>query len=166
MQSPITDYRHLVSKEVMRWWGKLPTPAPCGLLCFPFVPLGFCPLCVCVCVCVRAEFLSCVPLCHPIDCGPPGSYVHGISQARILEWAAISFSRGSSRPGLTLTSPASPSLTGRFFIPELPGKHLMSSSCAFLNSRLSSTQALTALYYLTGSPSSLLFGLDFLWFYL
>ena len=35
-------------------------------------------------------------LCDPMDCGPPGSSVHGISRARILEWVAISFSRGSS----------------------------------------------------------------------
>ena len=37
-------------------------------------------------------------LCNPIDCSPPGSSVHGIFQARILEWAAISFSRRSSPP--------------------------------------------------------------------
>ena len=37
-------------------------------------------------------------LCDPMDCSPPGSSVHGILQARILEWVAISFSRGSSRP--------------------------------------------------------------------
>ena len=36
-------------------------------------------------------------LCHPMDCSPPGSSVHGILQARILEWVAIPFSRGSSR---------------------------------------------------------------------
>ena len=41
---------------------------------------------------------SCLTLCDPIDCGPPGSSVHGILQARILEWVAISFSRKSSRP--------------------------------------------------------------------
>ena len=41
---------------------------------------------------------SCPTLCDPVDCRPPGSCVHGISQARILEWVAISFSRGSSRP--------------------------------------------------------------------
>ena len=41
---------------------------------------------------------SCLSLCDPMDCGPPGSSVHGISQARILEWAAVSFSRGSSQP--------------------------------------------------------------------
>ena len=37
-------------------------------------------------------------LCDPEDCSPPGSSIHGILQARILEWVAISFSRGSSRP--------------------------------------------------------------------
>ena len=37
-------------------------------------------------------------LCNPMDCSPPGSSVHGILQARILEWIAISFSRGSSWP--------------------------------------------------------------------
>ena len=37
-------------------------------------------------------------LCDPMDCSPPGSSVHGILQARILEWIAIPFSRGSSWP--------------------------------------------------------------------
>ena len=41
---------------------------------------------------------SCPILCYPMDCSPPGSSVHGILQARVLEWVAISFSRGSSRP--------------------------------------------------------------------
>ena len=41
---------------------------------------------------------SCLTLCSPVDCRPPGSSVHGISQARILEWVAISFSRQSFRP--------------------------------------------------------------------
>ena len=40
----------------------------------------------------------CLTLCDPVDCSPPGSSVHGILQARILEWVAISLSRGSSRP--------------------------------------------------------------------
>ena len=40
---------------------------------------------------------SCPTLCDPVDCSPPGSSVHGILQARILEWVAISFSKGSSR---------------------------------------------------------------------
>ena len=46
-----------------------------------------------VCVCAQ----SCPTLCHPMDCSPPGSSVHGIFQARILEQVAISYSRGSSQ---------------------------------------------------------------------
>ena len=41
---------------------------------------------------------SCLTFCDSVDCSPPGSSVHEISQARILEWVAISFSRGSSWP--------------------------------------------------------------------
>ena len=41
---------------------------------------------------------SCPILCIPMDCSPPGSSVHGILQARILEWVAIPFSRGFSQP--------------------------------------------------------------------
>ena len=39
---------------------------------------------------------SCPTLCNPKDCSPPGSSVHRILQAKILEWVAISFSKGSS----------------------------------------------------------------------
>ena len=47
---------------------------------------------------VVIQSLSCVQLlCNPTDCSPPGSSLHGISQARILEWVAIFFSRGSSQ---------------------------------------------------------------------
>ena len=54
-----------------------------------------------VCVCVKVKIYvtqSCLTLCDPVDYSPPGSSVHGISQARILEWVAIPFSRGSSPP--------------------------------------------------------------------
>ena len=50
----------------------------------------------CCCHCSVAQ--SCLTLCDPEDCSLPGSSVHGILQARILEWAAISFSRGSLQP--------------------------------------------------------------------
>ena len=40
----------------------------------------------------------CLTLCDPMDCSLPGFSVHGIFQAKILEWVAISFSRGSSHP--------------------------------------------------------------------
>ena len=41
----------------------------------------------------------CLTLCDPMDSSPPGSSVHGILQARVLEWVAISFSRGKERVG-------------------------------------------------------------------
>ena len=41
---------------------------------------------------------SCPTLCNPTDCSLPGSSIHGIFQARVLEWVAISFSRRSSQP--------------------------------------------------------------------
>ena len=48
-----------------------------------------------VCVLVAQ---SCPTLCDPMDCSPPGSFVHEISKVRILEWVAISSSKGSSPP--------------------------------------------------------------------
>ena len=50
---------------------------------------------LCVCVCVHLVARSCPTLCNAMDCSLWGSYVRGIFQARILEWVAISFSRGS-----------------------------------------------------------------------
>ena len=51
---------------------------------------------LCCVVILNAE--SCPTLCDPVDCSPPSSSVHGISQARILKWVAVSFSGGSSQP--------------------------------------------------------------------
>ena len=47
----------------------------------------------CMCVCSVAQW--CLTLCDPMDCSLPGSSVHGIFQARIQEWVAISFSNNS-----------------------------------------------------------------------
>ena len=58
-----------------------------------------------------------VPDCDPMDCGPPGSSAHGILQARILERVAISFSRGSSHPGI---EPRFPTLQDDSLPPEPP----------------------------------------------
>ena len=57
----------------------------------------------------------CPTLCNPMDCSPPGSSVHGILQARILEWVAISSSRGSSPPGIKPASLMSHASASRFF---------------------------------------------------
>ena len=72
---------------------------PWSLMCqmtvdqpFPISGLEF-PLVVC------ATLLQlCPTLCDPMDCSPPGSSVHGILQARILEWVTMPFSKGSSQP--------------------------------------------------------------------
>ena len=68
---------------------------------------------------VTVQSLSRVPLCNPTDCSPPGSSIHGISPARILEWVALPSPRDLLNPG---TEPVSPELTSRFFTTEPPGK--------------------------------------------
>ena len=52
---------------------------------------------------------SCMPLYNPMDYSPSGSSVHGILQARILEWVAMPSSRGSFDPGVEPVSLMSPS---------------------------------------------------------
>ena len=72
-------------------------------------------VCVCVCACMCTHTQLCLTLCNPMDYSPPGSSVHGVFQARILECIVISFSRGSFWPrDQTHVS----CLTGRFFITE------------------------------------------------
>ena len=54
-------------------------------------------------------------LCDPVDCSPPGSSLHGIFQAKILEWVAISSSRDLPDPVMKLASPVTPELADGFF---------------------------------------------------
>ena len=81
-----------------------PFPPPLPLPCPPVSSLH---LCLQSCLSVDSRYMcgvcakslqSCPTLHNPIDCSPPGSSVHGILQARILEWDAISSSRGASQP--------------------------------------------------------------------
>ena len=77
-------------------------------------------VCSCCCVCSVAQL--CLSLCDPTDCSLPGSSIHGISQARMLEWVAVSFPRGSSQPrDQTCVSWVS-ALAGGFFTTEPLGK--------------------------------------------
>ena len=69
-----------------------------------------------VCVLV-AQF--CLTLCDPVDCSPPGSPVHGILQAKILEWVAIPFSRDLLDPG---SKPRSLVLQADCLLSESPRK--------------------------------------------
>ena len=75
-------------------------------------------------LCIFLWWFSCSVMsysCNPRDCCLPVSFVHGISQARMLEWVAISFSRGSSQPRERTCISC---LAGRFFIPEPSGKDM------------------------------------------
>ena len=72
---------------------------------------------------------SCSTLCLPMDCSLPGSSVHGIFQARVLEWVAISFSRGSSWPRYRTQVSCT---TGRHFIIWATREALIFLSCLFI----------------------------------
>ena len=78
----------------------------------------FC-VCVCVCVCVSQ---SCPTLCDPMECSPPGSSVHGILQARKLEWEPFLSPGALPDPGI---EPGSPVLQADSLPSEPPGKPLL-----------------------------------------
>ena len=77
-------------------------------------------MCACARVCARAQL--CLILCDPMDYNPPGSSLHELSQARVLEWVAISFSKGSSNPWIVLASLVPSALAGGFLPLVLLGK--------------------------------------------
>ena len=61
----------------------------------------------------------CPTPCGPMYCSAPGSFVHGLLQARVLEWVAIPFSRDLPDPGI---KPGFPALQADSLLSELPGK--------------------------------------------
>ena len=72
---------------------------------------------------------SCLIICNLMDCSPPGSFAHGILQTRILEWVAVSYSRGSSCPrDWTCVSHISWIAGGFFYHWATGGVHIMSPS--------------------------------------
>ena len=79
----------------MKWWDQ--TPWSSISECWALSQLFHSPLYV-IEVKWSEVIQSCLTLCDPMDCSLPGSLVHGIFQARVLEWVAISFSSGSSQP--------------------------------------------------------------------
>ena len=91
---PLALHSHMLHILVNNFWRSVWVWSPNSIgnrVCFS-------PLLLSVIIyycCVR---ILCLTLCNPMDCSPPGSPVYGILQARILEWIAISFSKGSSRP--------------------------------------------------------------------
>ena len=100
--------------------------------------LVFIDICCCLCL---LELVRLVPewllwfhvsqslnLCNPMDGSPPGSSVHGIPQARILVWVAISFSRGSSWPRDRIHVSWVFCIGRRFFTTEPPGQSTVMKS--------------------------------------
>ena len=79
-----------------------------------------------LCACAFLVAKWCPTPCDPMICSLPDC-VHGIFQARILEWVAISSSRGSFQPRIKPTSPVAPALAGRFFTIEAPENILIST---------------------------------------
>ena len=83
-----------------------------------------CIVCIYTHICVCSVAQSSLTLCYPwAVCSPPGSSVHGILQARRLEWVAISSSLPD--PGIEPSSLASPALASTFFTAAPPGKTWM-----------------------------------------
>ena len=79
-----------------------------------------------MCAFVLAQSLQWYPsLCNPVDCGPPGSSVHAIPQARVLEWVAMPSSRGSSQPRDRTSVSCVSCTAGRFFTTSHQGSPIM-----------------------------------------
>ena len=95
---------------------------PRNALNLPYITVRECTMCM------HAQ--SRPTLCDPMDYTPPGSSVHGIFQARILEWIAISFSRRSSQLRDQTCVPCV-SCFGGFFTTEPSGKPIKNSLCLF-----------------------------------
>ena len=112
-------------------------------------------------VCVHVKLLqSCPTLWDPMDYSPPGSSVHGILQARILEWVAMPFSPGDlPNPGVKRRSFLSPALAGRFFTTSATWKAQIKASVQFSHSVMSTLDPMdcstTGFLSLTNSQSLL-----------
>ena len=72
---------------------------------------------------------SCPTVCDPMDCSPPGSSVHGVLQARILEWVAITFSSDLPDPRF---GPGSPTLQTDSVLSHQAQPHFVSPPCCGL----------------------------------
>ena len=102
------DHGYSQEREIARWEKEL------SIRSLIILNSNVC-VCLSVCLCGVLPAKSCPIICQPMGCSPPGCSVCGILQARILEWVAISFSRGAS-PARDRTS------SGGFFTTAPPGK--------------------------------------------
>ena len=96
---------------------------------------------------------SCLTLCNPMDCSPPGSSIHGIFQARILEWVAMPSPGGLPDPGIEPRS----TVVIMFYIRSSDPVHLGTETCTlFTNLTL-----FPHIYPTHGNPFSTLFFYEF-----
>ena len=96
VESSIQESKQKVPAEIENYISQTPTGA------IQFIPVFFVFSSVLISFetwCLWSVVQQCLTLCDSMECSPPGSSVHGIFQARIPEWVAISYFRGSSRPG-------------------------------------------------------------------
>ena len=85
-------------------------------VCLSFITVCACVFVyVCVCTCVHARTQSHPTLGGPMDCSPPGSSLHGILQARILEWVTMPSSGGFSQPRDQTCTSCISCIAGKFF---------------------------------------------------
>ena len=88
----VCEHLCVLHRDLNAWFKDLKTINVASWKCYWFIII------IIILINVYLVTQSCLTLCEPIDCSPPGFSVHGILQARILEWIAISFSRGFSQP--------------------------------------------------------------------
>ena len=98
MITPLSHFHPLIHILPLRYGSPLSLlESEFSLVSLPYHKPHLSSLTVSVCMCIHAKSLqSCLTLCNPIDCSPPGFSVHGILPTRILEWVAILSSRGSN----------------------------------------------------------------------
>ena len=101
---PFSGHPCLLSASSSLHSRPLVLPCSCRMPPSPHIFLSF------IFIVLVSEF--CPTLCDPVECSPPGSSVHGILQARILEWVAIPFCRGSSPPWVRIQVSC---IAGEFF---------------------------------------------------
>ena len=105
-------------------------------------------MCVCVRTLVTQSYLT---FCDPMDCSPPGSSVHGILQARILEWVAISFSTQGTEifnPG-DLLNPGIESRSSELQVDSLPSETQGKPCPKLLHGKRRDSQLLTFLLFVS-----------------
>ena len=114
---------------------------PCGICSHPNHSYP------CCCLATKSSTI----LCNPMDCSPPGSSLHGISQARILEWVAIPFSRVSSQPRDQTPISCISCLAGVFCTTEPPGKPLFLPHCFHIPTPCNLLHILLLVFYSGGT---------------